>query len=387
LTVNHKSIAWATICVCTALVWQSLTVHYNFHGNWSALFYTGSRRPIPPPLESENIYQFRDSDGWDGQFYHYIAHDPLLQRGLANDIDFPRLRYRRILVPGLAALLAAGNPQHVDTAYRLVILLFVLLGAYWLATLAELHGRSPAWGLAFLLVPGTITSIDRMGVDVALAALCVAFVLYERNHKALFGILVLAGVARDTGLLLIAACCLTFLIARKPLRAAIFATAAIPAIAWYLFVNAHTPAYTFDGQAAFPFTGLLDRLLHPMQYPFTPLLTLWMKSLDALAIGGILFAFALAIAVARRNRWSAPALAMLAFTLLGILAWRPGDWLEAYDYGRILSPLLLLLAVDALASKTWLPMLPICLILPRFGMQIVSQVAGVVKGLLGVSGN
>ena len=113
-----------------ALCWsaQALTVHYNYQGNWTALFQTGPRRPTPPALESENIYKFEKTRGYDGQFYHYVAHDPLLTKGFSKHVDDPRLRWRRILVPGLAFLAAGGQQQLVDTAYVGVILCFVFLG-------------------------------------------------------------------------------------------------------------------------------------------------------------------------------------------------------------------------------------------------------------------
>jgi len=96
------------------------------------------RRPRQPALSlaPEHPYEFAGAAGWDGQWYHAIAHDPLLRRGTAPFIDSARLRYRRILVPALAFLLAAGNDAFIDPAYRLTLLLFLALGAAWLARLA-----------------------------------------------------------------------------------------------------------------------------------------------------------------------------------------------------------------------------------------------------------
>lgn len=53
-------------------------------GNWTALFCTGSEfKPVPAPLRSDNIYIFQGTFGYDGQEYHYIAHDPFLTRGFS----------------------------------------------------------------------------------------------------------------------------------------------------------------------------------------------------------------------------------------------------------------------------------------------------------------
>src|SRR5262249_54527797 len=162
-----------------------------------------------------------------------VAHDPLFRLGLAQFVDAPRLRYRRVLVPGLAHLLALGRLELVDRAYRGVIVLCFFAGAFWLGRLAQASGRSSAWGAAFFFVPAAIVSTDRMTVDVSLAALCVAFALYSReegNSAKLYAILVLAALARETGLLLSLAWCLWLAQRRHWQRAALHLTATFPAM-------------------------------------------------------------------------------------------------------------------------------------------------------------
>jgi hypothetical protein len=64
-------------------------VQRNYGGNWTAFNCTGARFPIPPALAGENIYRFQRSNGWDGQFYHYIAHDPFLADGMRGTSTVP----------------------------------------------------------------------------------------------------------------------------------------------------------------------------------------------------------------------------------------------------------------------------------------------------------
>jgi hypothetical protein len=61
--------AWVPALIGTllGLSWQLLTVHYNYGGNLTALFCTGSRFPTPPSLAGEHIYVFPASGGYDGQ--------------------------------------------------------------------------------------------------------------------------------------------------------------------------------------------------------------------------------------------------------------------------------------------------------------------------------
>ena len=59
-------------------------------------------------------------------------------------------------------------------------------------------------------------------------------------------------------------------------------------------------------------------------------------------------------------------LAILLFALLGILIWRPGDWRDALDYGRILSPLLFFEALPALEGRLVPALVPLAMVVPRF---------------------
>jgi len=203
------------------------------------------------------------------------------------------------------------------------------------------------------------------------------------TSRLLYAILVLAALARDTGMLLTAGYCLWLMQQKRIARALLFATAVIPAAAWYLFVRMRTVPYDFDGAFAIPFTGVLDRVIHPLQYSAAPARNAFMMSLDFLAIAGVMLALGLGIGIALRGRPSATGWTMILFTLLGLVVWRPGDWLEAYDYGRILTPLALLIAIDSLASRQWLGLAPVCMLLPRCGIQVGLQLLGVCKGLAG----
>ena len=83
-----------------------------------------------------------------------------------------------------------------------------------------------------------------------------------------------------------------------------------------------------------------------------------------------------------RSRPDPVELGILLFALLGIFVWQPSDWLEALDYGRILSPLLLFEALACLEGPLFPALAPLCMVLPRFGVHMGSQALGVWKGLL-----
>jgi hypothetical protein len=388
--MSPKYSAWKAsfiglVCALIVLTWQFLTVRYNYHGDWSALFCTGTMSRLPPVVAGEHPYAFPGGGGWDGQFYHAIAHDPLLRRGTAPYIDSARLRYRRIFVPVMAFLFAAGSDTLIDTAYRVVILLCFALGAGWLACLAQATGKPAVLGLAFFFLPASVASIDRQAVDVGLVCFCCGFALYTRyvkNPLALYAVLLFAGLVRDTGLLLTAAYVIWLLLQRDIRNSAVFATAAIPTIAWYVFVNSRTLPYPGDGAIALPFSGVAHRLIHPMNYVDSALMVGLLHSLDFLAATGVLLGMILAFRFIWRRRPDPVHLAILLFALLGIFIWRPNDWIEALDYARILSPLLLFEALACLAGPLWPGLAPFCMVLPRFGLQMASQALGIVRGIL-----
>jgi hypothetical protein len=192
----------AVFAVLGVFAWQAAFVEFKFGGNWTALFLSGDQFPLPPSLAGDGVYRFPGSHGYDGQFYHFIAHDPLLLTDAVNYVDSPELRWRRILVPGLAHILALGQPGWIDSAYVAVALAAIFLGVYWLAGFSRLHDLPAYFGLAFLAVPAVLVAIERMTVDVALAALAVGFIYYGREGPmwAFYTMLMLAPLARETGL-------------------------------------------------------------------------------------------------------------------------------------------------------------------------------------------
>lgn len=370
------------LAVALAFTGLAITVHFNYGGNWTGLFCTGSRFRIPPWLSREHVYVFADSWGYDGQFYHYIAHDPFLARDTAAYIDAPRLRYRRILVPLAAWVLSAGGRAWLHGAYIAVMLGFVFLGAYWLSGLAMREGRHPAWGLGFLAIPGVVVSLDRMTVDGALGALTAGLLwcLATGCRTALYLVLAAACLLRETGLLLVASCVVAEAQARRWKQALLWASASLPAWAWYLYVHAHTRP---DGAwvLTLPLFGLLERFTLPPGYRMGGNVLLLIRMLDWVALAGVFLTVVLAVQALWRRR-DAPAFAMMAYLLL-LVTLKAKVWEDAYGYARIMAPLLVLLVGGPWRMSWERRWLPIGLLLPRVGAQLSGQLLGVLRGLFG----
>jgi hypothetical protein len=370
------------------LGWQYLTVRYNYQGNWSALFCTGSYFEAPPLEEFRGTYLFQGSFGYDGQFYRYIAHDPFLKRGLWKSVDAPQIRYRRILVPGLAYAGGLGRPRAIDAAYLAVTLGFVFLGGYWASRYAVARGRHPAWGLAFVLTPAVLVSADRMVVDAALAALCCGWALYWGEEvapwMARYAVLAAMPLARETGLLLNLASGIPLALGRRVRELPVWAAAILLFAGWYAFVAARTGSWASDWGhyvAYVPLEGFIRRVLHPLVYPPGSQFRGFFIALDYVALAGIALALGLGIRLWLRRRDGAIEVAVLLFSLLAIQT-GPGDvWTEAFAFGRVFSPLLLLLALKGLETGWKVLALPLALVTLRVGAQFGGQAIGVVRGL------
>jgi hypothetical protein len=372
------------LAVTAVAVWQWATVRANYGDNWTALFCTGSLQRHPPLVSSEHVYVFANSTGYDGQFYHYIAHDPFMRSGLKTFIDDARLRYRRILVPFLAHGLALGHPEWIDPAYEAVFLLSVGLGVYWSCRVMQAHELPVVWGLVFLVMPAVPISMDRLVIDGALAALAVGFLVYSPQPSwKLFLVLVSATLVRETGFLLLLAYTISLVMRRLFSTAAVFLLGVVPALAWYGYVQTQTVGHPYEVRFA-NILKVFSESKYPAGIPFTTVI----QAADYLALAGILLAFGLGMYLFSRSPSDPVRGAAFLFASLGLtfLCLPPPDPLQSsnqfrnvYDFGRIYTPLLLCLAAVAAQRRSpWL-LAPCALMLPRITIQLVPQILGVIR--------
>jgi hypothetical protein len=359
-------------------LWQFATVHFNYGGNWTALFSISPDWPRPAFLASENLYTLPGSLGYDGQMYHLIAHDPLMRRGAVAAMDDPALRYRRILVPALAWVVALGRDSAIHAAYFAVILGFTFLGVYWLTRVMLIQGRHPAWGLMFVLMPAVLVSMDRMTVDVALAALTVGFVLYSDVRWKVLPILVLAALTRETGLLLTAGYGV-FLLSRRRFADLVWAAAStLPAIFWYVYVSRNVPPGSLSGISGWiPLAGWIERVAHPEVYALPRLQALAAVELDYVALAGIALMLGHAAWLAWTRRWNARAAAIYVFAAAVVFIRSRSVWEDSFSYSRVVTPLMVLLAAEDSLAFT-----PVVLIDARIGLNLLKQIVGVVSHLI-----
>jgi hypothetical protein len=377
--------ACALVAILSALlvfVWTAARIHYACGGNWTAAFCTGTTFRVPPDLDA-GTYRFPGS-GYDGQFYRYLAHDPFLQKGYSRYVDAPQLRFRRLLVPLAAWLAGFGQRRWIDAAYIAVEMLFLALGTYWCSRLLVRRGRSPFWGLLFVVVPGTVASFDRMLVDGPLTALFAGFLLYceEERWARVWVLAMLAALTRETGLLLAAALVTDRLLHRDWRRAAWFASSGIPAVAWYAYLAARLPPdVSATTILAVPAWGLLRRLLWFRPYP-DPLVQLVFRVTDILAVLGLAISIILAARWLFARRLGPVSLSVGFFAVLALVLGKP-VMSEAFAFGRPVSPLLLWIMIEAVSRRRWIALVPPLLVTLSVSVVLVRPFVEVVKGLAG----
>lgn len=369
-----------------AVVWfgQFLTVHYNYGGNWTGLFCIRPGMPVPAFLKSEDLYRFQNSDGYDGQVFHLIAHDPWMRKGSRGAIAGAAFRYQRIFVPALTWTIALGQDRWIHPAYFAVILGFIFLGVYWSALMASRLGLRPAWGLLFAVTPAAITSADRMTADVALAAFAVGFALYcvKPPGARMLAILACAALTRETALPIIAGYAI-YLASRRKWRSAVLAAMAVlPALAWFVYVSRGATPEAVTYMNWLPLAGLTERLLHPAVYALSPFKDEVATIFDYVSLAAVVLALAATARMALRREWSALVAAIYGCALAIVFLKSRSVWEEAYAFGRVLTPFLILVAFQAVARRPWIALLPIVLVDSRLALNLAGEASGIVRGMM-----
>jgi hypothetical protein len=383
---RHSALAVATVALLCAAAWLALNVGFNYGGHFTGLFYTGSKTPLPAAVGGGHTFRVQDEAGYDGQYYHLVAHDPLIRRGFLVYVDNPSLRWRRIGVPALACLLAAGSDRYVDYVYVTLQLVAVFLGTLWLSRYSQAQRRHATLGLVFLLVPAVLVSLDRMTVDLPLAALSIGFVLYAAgsgqtaapSRWPVYAILCAAPLVRETGMILPIAWCSSAALRRNWRAASYGLCCGFPAVAWWLYVYKHTP---FDGTrwlSGYPFSGIVARTVQGIHHPNS---TLWLQTagaLEELALAGIWIALLLGLYLAWKRRSGPIEMTAIVFTAFAAALGRFDLWESAYATARTMSPLLIMLMLIALRDRRRVFALPLLLVLPRLMLQYEAQLRAVV---------
>jgi hypothetical protein len=194
---------------------------------------------------------------YDGQFYWAIAIDPLATGRLHDDLDKPSYRYGHPLYAWLAWLVSVDRARAVPAALAALGLGALFCGA----VAASLLGRRRCgWsGVAVAGNPGLLSAAAHdLAEPLGAALLLASFLAYRAGRvRATWLMLALLPLAKEPLLAALLVVVGFELHARRFGRAVLFATAAAPALAWWVYARSVLGAWFTSGDSALgsPFVG------------------------------------------------------------------------------------------------------------------------------------
>jgi hypothetical protein len=198
-------------------------------------------------------------NGYDGQFYWGVAVDPLATGSVHHAFDKASYRYGHPLFGWVGWLFSAGQPQAVPAVLAIAGIISLFVAAATAASLGIGRGRFGWEGLFVALNPGLVyAAAHELAEPLATALLLGAFsAVVRRRTVTTWVLLALLPLAKEQLVLVLLAVCVWELRERRPKRAAIFATASIPALAWWTYARIVFGAWFTTGTTAlgFPFFG------------------------------------------------------------------------------------------------------------------------------------
>lgn len=191
-----RRLAMITLAVALAAVWPVYRSVENH--SFTAIIGAGVAGPSAPLLAREvPDLVATNNAGHDGQQFYAVARAPFDPPRSAPFLDTPTYRYRRILMPAVAWIVAPHGGARLIAALMVIGLLGVALGA---AALSFFPGAP--WWLApvVALTPGVIVSTGlTLGDSLALGFTLLAFAAALRHRPALAVAALTAGaLTRET---------------------------------------------------------------------------------------------------------------------------------------------------------------------------------------------
>jgi hypothetical protein len=192
-------------------VGYSVGTRFGDSGNPSTLIRAGERYAAPDLLPSGAILD--QGDGYDGQFFFYIAQDPLLTGKVAHrddesspHIDAMAYRYQRILLPAIGWLTSWGDPDVLQWTLPLINLLAILGAGFLLARFLAERGRSPWLSLVYMVSIGVLSGFVSDVSDPLAASLFLAGVIWWVDRRTALAVAALTAclLARETYLIPVA---------------------------------------------------------------------------------------------------------------------------------------------------------------------------------------
>ena len=268
----------------------------------------------------------------DGQAFASLARDPTLARPEVFRTDGEAAyRAQRALLPYAAWALSLGRSGWVPPALALLSAAGAGLAVAGVAQLLADRRCRPMLALLVLLLPGVYSALSYCGPEPLALGLAVwGIVAWSRGRIVPALVLfALAGLCRETLLLIPAALMLSALRDRRARQFLLLAGSFVPYAAWVVFLRVRVGAWPIEANHArtsAPFVGLVQGLSNAKTEAL-------LYALVCVAVGAI------ALVLARKD----PLQSIVAVNLAFASVMGSGVWISWEYFGRLLLPL------DALA--------------------------------------
>jgi hypothetical protein len=303
--------------------------------------------------------------GYDGQWFFYLAHDPLLRAPNPETyLDLPAYRYARILYPTLAWMLALGQPTAIPWSLLAVNLLAGLLGTAAALDIVRQLGANRWLAVGYAFSPPILIGLTAaLAEPTALALVTAGVALALRGkHRAAGLVLMLSVLAREPSILVPLAFGLYALARLDWRRAAAYLLPLGVPVLWHLSILARLgalPSAQSPSNFGVPFGGAYYRLglllgWHPpMLGEPIPTINVWPEVIIILTSVTIVV-IGLTKVLERRDvfAWILWLQAALA------LGTGPLVWADLYSYGRVLGLLYFAFALSLLTQPRRAAFLP-----------------------------
>ncbi len=226
-----------------------------------------------------------DGTGYDGQFFYFIAWDPLMKQyhfapGEDKIVDDPVFRYRRIAFPALTKILSLNQPYLFPAVMMILLIAGGTILSFFIAKIAMNYpgvwasvpasvqdGR--AWsGLLAILIPGIWFSLYVATPEPLAAAFLAAGFYLTLKHRYIPAAIFfsLAALTRESTVLFIVVIAIFEFFKERKLRASLILIASIvPYFVWRLYVAITLSAmrgwkgFFFEpGNLGIPFAGVIQ---------------------------------------------------------------------------------------------------------------------------------
>ncbi len=330
----------------------------RFNRNLTGFACFGDYFPAPGIVD-ESTFVLKNSDGYDGQFYFLMAHDPFMQGPVPGYLDAPGYRYQRILYPWLAALTALGQKELIPFTLLAVNVAAVLLGSLFAILLARGYGVGPWVGLAYGYLCGLQLGVLRDLAEPLALGLMVGGIYFYLGKKPLKAGLFLAGAVLAKEIMILVTGALAFhslFLERNRKMFTWLCLSVLPLALWGAAI------YLVLGEVAYVAGG---KNIGP------PLTALWAYLRDLVTgvknwrdtIYGLVFLFitlwtvflACREILRRRDALSLPFIIWAVFPLF----LTSKVWVEPWSYGRVIAALSVFLVLNFIKTQNRLYLPPL----------------------------